>query len=206
MTDDLRDRLRAADPAHGHRTSPSSPTSIRELMEKTMQITDSQVTDTSNGRRRTPLLAAAAAVTVLALGGAGVAGVLSRGEPDSPVASKPSVVLALPESNAMSSCMVFSVEVLAGMPTAFSGTVISAEKDAVLLRVDTWYRGANGGEGDTVALTNPQNAMTSIDGVVFAEGKRYLVTANETGSVNTCGYTVPWSAEMAADFEAAFGG
>ena len=204
MTDELRDRLRAADPADRRRTSPSSPTPIRELMEQTMQITDEQITDTSNDRRRNPWLVAAAAVTLLALGGAGVAGVLSRAEPDSPVASKPSVVLALPDSNAMSSCMVFSVEVLAGMPTAFSGTVISAEKDAVQLRVDTWYRGDNGGEGDTVALRNPQNAMTSIDGVVFAEDKRYLVTANETGTVNTCGYTVAWSAEMAADFEAAF--
>lgn len=205
MTDNLHDRLRAADPAVGPGASPSSPTSIRELMEKTMQTTDLQTpsSERTHHSRRSPWLVAAAVVAVLALGGAVAAGVLSRNEPGVSAGAKPSMTLVLPESDAMSSCIQFSVEVLAGMPTAFSGTVLSAEKGMVLLRVDTWYRG---GSGETVALRNPENAMTSIDGIEFVEGKRYLVTASETGTVNSCGYTAAWTPEMAADFEASFGG
>lgn len=218
MTDNLYDRLRAADPAIGLEATPSSPTSIRELMEKTMKTTDGQTTETQpthgqstsrpgtgrihDGRRRSPWLVAAAAVTVLSLGGAGVAGFLSRGGPETSAGPKPSVVLALPGSHVMSSCMQYSVEVLAGMPTAFSGTVVSVGKGTVLIRVDTWYRG---GKGQTVALENPDRTMTSIEGVKFAEGKRYLVTASQTGTVNTCGFTAPWTARMAADFATAFG-
>ena len=50
-----------------------------------------------------------------------------------------------------------------------------------------------------------QTQLTSIDDVEFVEGGRYLVTASETGTVSTCGYTGEWSASMAADFEQAFG-
>ena len=213
MTDDLHARLRAADPAAGSGVSPSSPTSIRELRENTMNTTDRDAThpnttrrghpDPAHDGRRSPWLVAAAVVAVLSVAGAGIAGVLTRGSEDSPAGSRPSVVLALPDSNIASSCMQYSVDVLAGMPTAFSGTAVSVGEGTVLLRVDTWYRG---GSGETVALKNPDRAMTSIEGVEFAEGSRYLVTASEMGTVNTCGFTGPWTADMAADFATAFGG
>jgi hypothetical protein len=47
--------------------------------------------------------------------------------------------------------------------------------------------------------------MTSIDGIEFAAGSRYLVTASEDGTVNGCGYTATWSEPMAEDFATAFG-
>ncbi len=223
MTDELYARIRAADPAAGHGVSPTSPTSIRDLREQTMNSTDPNATgpnttgpnttgpsptggpdnESGHDRRRSPWLVAAAVVAVLSLAGAGVAGVLTRGDQDGLAGSKPSVVLALPDSNIANSCMQYSVDVLAGMPTAFSGTAVSVGDGTVLLRVDTWYRG---GSGETVALRNPDRAMTSIEGVEFAEGSRYLVTASEMGTVNTCGFTGPWTADMAADFATAFGG
>ncbi len=205
MTDDLESRLRAADPAGHHGATPSSPASIRELMEDTMQTTDeTQTPDTGRSAMRPGprWLVAAAVVAVLALGGAGAAQLLSTDNPTPSANPQPSLVLSLPDSDAMSSCIQFSVDILAGMPTAFSGTALSTAKGTVLLEVDTWYRG---GDAEVVALRNPENAMTSIDGVEFVDGERYLVTASETGTVNSCGFTALWTPTMAAAFEDAFG-
>lgn len=47
----------------------------------------------------------------------------------------------------------------------------------------------------------------SLTGVVdFTKDKRYLVTASETGEVNTCRFTAERSPEMADDFETGFKG
>ena len=87
------------------------------------------------------------------------------------------------------------------MPVAFSGTATEVADGTVRLDVDTWYRG---GDADVAVLANPTGPMTSIDGVTFTEGERYLVTASEEGVVNGCGYTAPWTASMEKDFAAVF--
>lgn len=197
MTDDLERRLRRADPARSTHPHDSSVPSIRDLMEATME---NPTTRTSTRRTARWLPAAAAVVLVLA----GVTGAaMLAGDEDPPTAAPTTMELSLPDSGMMSSCIQYSVEFLAQMPTAFSGTVIDAGQDSVVLEVDRWYRG---GDTDTVELVNPTGPMSSIDGVEFSQGSRYLVTAGEEGAVSTCGFTTEWSPKMAADFEQAFGG
>lgn len=199
MTDDLRQRLRAADPAA---TVADDPSRIRTLAEAAMSTTldDTGTTTTSRGRR-TPgglrLLAAAAAVTVL-----GTAGALVLGPDDEQPAATPEVLeLSLPPGDVMSSCIQYSVDVLAQMPVAFSGTAEAVADGTARLEVDRWYRG---GTADVVELENPTGPMTSIDGIELTSGSRYLVTATEDGTVNGCGYTAEWSEPMAQDFARAF--
>ena len=199
MTDDLRQRLRAADPVA---TVTADPSRIRTLAEAAMSTTldDTGTTTTSRGRR-TPgglrLLAAAAAVTVL-----GTAGALVLGPDDEQPAATPEVLeLSLPPGDVMSSCIQYSVDVLAQMPVAFSGTAEAVADGTARLEVDRWYRG---GTADVVELENPTGPMTSIDGIELTAGSRYLVTATEDGTVNGCGYTAEWSEPMAQDFARAF--
>ena len=199
MTDDLRQRLRAADPAA---TVADDPSRIRTLAEAAMSTTldDTGTTTTSRGRRTRGglrLLAAAAAVTVL-----GTAGALVLGPDDEQPAATPEVLeLSLPPGDVMSSCIQYSVDVLAQMPVAFSGTAEAVADGTARLEVDRWYRG---GTADVVELENPTGPMTSIDGIELTAGSRYLVTATEDGTVNGCGYTAEWSEPMAQDFARAF--
>lgn len=199
MTDDLRQRLRAADPAA---TVGEDPSRLRTLAEAAMSTThdDTGTTTTSRGRR-TPhglrLLAAAASLAVL-----GTAGALLLGPDDEQPAAAPEVLeLSLPPGDVMSSCIQYSVDVLAQMPVAFSGTAATVGDGTARLEVDRWYRG---GTADVVELENPTGPMTSIDGIELTAGSRYLVTATEDGTVNGCGYTAEWSEPMAQDFARAF--
>jgi hypothetical protein len=200
MTDDLRQRLRAADPVA---TVAPDPSRIRTLAEATMSTTlDDTGTTSSSGGRRTGtglrVLAAAAAVAAL-----GTAGLLVLGPDDEqPAAAPETLELTLPAGDVMSSCIQYSVEFLADMPVAFSGTAAEVGDGTVRLEVDTWYRG---GTADVVELENPTGPMTSIDGIEFTSGSRYLVTATDDGTVNGCGYTAPWTEPMAQDFATAFG-
>jgi hypothetical protein len=199
MTDDLERRLRRADPARSAHPHGASVPSIRDLMEATME---SPTTTRASTRRPAARWAPAAAAAVLVL--AGVTGAVTLTGDDAPPTTAPTTMaLSLPDPAMMSSCLQYSVEFLAQMPTAFSGTVVDADADSVVLEVDRWYRG---GDADTVELANPSGPMRAIDGVEFSPGGRYLVTAGEDGTVSTCGFTAGWSAPMAADFEKAFGG
>jgi hypothetical protein len=198
VTEDLRRRLRDADPATtGDRVSPS----IRELMEAAMTTpTETSTSMKGSGgraRRRTWwTAAAAAAVAAVAVGTAVLTG---DGAPST--GGNEVVRLTLPAGDQMSSCIAYSREVLAGMPVAFSGTAEEVDDGAVLLAVDEWYRG---GTADVVRLANPTGATASIDGATFEAGQRYLVTADGEGNVNGCGFTGPWTPRMAEDFERAF--
>jgi len=200
MTDDLRQRLRAADPVA---TVAPDPSRIRNLAEATMSTTldDTGTTSTSGGRRTgTGLRVLAAAAVVAALGTAGL--MVLGPDDEQPAAAPETLELTLPAGDVMSSCIQYSVDFLAQMPVAFSGTAESVGDGTVRLEVDRWYRG---GTADVVELENPTGPMTSIDGIEFAAGSRYLVTASEDGAVNGCGYTVEWSEPMAQDFATAFG-
>ena len=199
MTDDLREQLRGADPVA---TVPDDPSRIRTLTEAAMSTTlDDTGTSSTPGGRRTGtglrVLAAAAAIAAL-----GTAGLMVLGPDDERPAAEPEVLeLTLPPGDAMSSCIQYSVEFLAQMSVAFSGTAETVDDGTVRLAVDRWYRG---GSADVVELENPTGPMTSIDGIELTPGSRYLVTATEDGTVNGCGYTAEWSEPMAQDFARAF--
>ncbi len=198
MTDELERRLRAADPARSANSYQPADSTISDLTEATMNATP-----THDGTRRPgwlPGVAAAAAVAILGVGTYAVV----TGNDDHPTtaAGGPSMELSLPRADVMTSCVQYSVDILADMPTAFAGTAVEVDEDRVLLEVDTWYRG---GETKTVELSTVDGKSTSLSGVVeFADGERYLVTASENKTVNSCGFTGRWSPDMAADFDRAF--
>lgn len=209
MTDDRRttdavDRLRAADPARP--ADPDWPARLQHLVEAAMSTTDQDVpvTPRPTARRRwaVPAAAAAVAVAAVAVAGAALVGGLPGG--DAEPSRRPGLELALPgEDGAMASCVPFSAEFLADMPVAFAGTVTSVTDEEVVLEVDRWYRG---GSADSVVLTRPPPAAAALLGSVeFSQGKRYLVTATD-GVVNSCGFTMPWTADNAAVFDQAFSG
>ena len=88
------------------------------------------------------------------------------------------------------------------MPVAFSGEVTEKSADAIVIDVDTWYRG---GDSDQVRLQAPDMSETSLgSGIDFQEGSRYLVTATD-GTVNYCGFSGPWTQDLADTYAAAFG-
>jgi hypothetical protein len=191
--DELRHRLKAADPA-----TPSPATSwIPDLVEATM---NTPIEHDKRGRSWLLPLAAAAAVAVLAVGGFAV---LNDDDGSEKVAAEPtSVTLTVPGGDAMNSCMMFDPAFLKDAEIAFSGTVAQTDDASVTLDVDRWYQG---GDADQVVLEHSgANTQVALDGVDFADGKRYLVSASD-GMVTTCGYSGPWTEEFAAQFDQAFG-
>lgn len=185
--DELLHRMQAADPARG--------ASMPDLAAS-MMITPSQPP-----RRRRRLAAVSAATVVVSAVGIGTYALY--GNESATSGDQTSVTLVLgPTTTSMASCIPFSVDVLQEMPLAFSGTATKAADngETVTLTVDRWYRG---GGADVVVLHHVDPKAVSLDALEFSVGDRYLITATG-GTVNSCGYSGPWSAPMAASFDEAF--
>jgi hypothetical protein len=210
LTDDeLLARLRAADPADA--TDPADSW-IDDLTEATMSnATTKTTTDTRAdaarrmGRpsRRTTWAVGAAAATLVAAAGVGI--FAGRGEDPAPPAAKPAKVmtLSLPGSDAAGMCLQFSVDALRPMDVALSGTATQVGTNTVTLTPDHWYRGSDG--STSITLTTLGDSVILEGGIVFEQGKRYLVTATQ-GTVNACGFSGEWTPQMAAAYAEAFGG
>lgn len=195
--DQLLRRIQAADPT---RSTPTAAPWITDLVEATMSTTPVQ--HRTRIRRWAPALAAAA---VLAAIGAGAYTALSGPEtPGDTPGPTVMTTLAMPGSGggpSMGSCIRFDVKYLRDMPVAFAGTATQVGDDSVTLDVDHWYRG---GVADVVRLAHYNPATVSLDGFEFVRGDRYLITATG-GTVNFCGYSGPWSQNLADAFQEAFG-
>ena len=105
-------------------------------------------------------------------------------------------------SDATASCMPFDVQTLAGMSTAFAGTVTQLESGAITMDVDRWYIG---GDAQTVRLTTIDDAQALLGGFPFEVGSQYLLTASN-GALNYCGYSGPATPEFQNSFNTAFAG
>jgi hypothetical protein len=116
--------------------------------------------------------------------------------------SAPPLELALGPDDGLASCLAFDVEILAGMPVAFEGTVTGIEGETVSLAVDDWYKG---GEATQVNLISSGGSLALIGGIDFELAGQYLITASD-GTVNACGFSSVASPEMRAAFDEAFGG
>ncbi|GAA6525150.1 hypothetical protein [Intrasporangium sp. DVR] len=202
--DELRARLRAADPAAG---TDAPDLWVDEMAEATM--TDGQLTERrpapealDRPARRARWLLAAAAAALVAVAAVGLS--LDRaGDGSAPPAAQPSQVmtLSLPANDPMAMCLAFSVDVLRPMEVAFSGTATAVGARSVTLRPDHWYKGGDG--SDLVRLATLGDTVALEGGIAFEEGKRYLITATG-GTVNACGFSAEWSPEMAAAYTEAF--
>ena len=200
MTDDLEQRLRAADPAPP--TVPVDPAhSMRAQTLLEHIVTDEMITldprPSVSQRRR--LLAVAAAAVVLVGGGIAV---WSVGDGDDPAAEP--LALSVAADDPTQSCVQITGESVRSVAeVAFAGTVTGVDGEAVTLRIDRWFTGA---EVSEVVLAAPAAADTALlGGVELEAGGEYLISASD-GAVVTCGVSGASSPELEAIYEDAFGG
>ncbi len=198
MTDELEQRLRAADPVPASVPVDTVRTPrARNLLERTM--TDAPITldpPRSSPPRRWALVAAAAvAVAVI-----GTTVVVQAGGDDEPT----TLALSAAADDAMGMCIQVTPETLAdGAPVAFEGTVTSVEGQTATLSVDRWF---SGGDADEVTVTGPsENETALLGGVPLEQDGHYLISAID-GVVRSCGMSGEVSPELQTLFEDAFGG
>lgn len=203
--DDLRVRIGRLDPARS--LDPDVGRPAPELMERIMTTpvlpTSEHADETASQRRRNRWVPFAAAAAVAAIA-------VTSGVALSEHHSKPKAVTTLSlttravRPGIAASCILFSVDILRGMSTAFAGTVSEVDTSHVVLTVDHWYKG---GTQTEVSIARPDGTGTpSLEGgVAFEKGKRYLVTATD-GTVNGCGYSAEATPELEQSFAQAFGG
>lgn len=220
MTDttdhELRELLRAADPAAS--LEPADPSRVARLLEITMTdtLTDESRTDGTHHRSRLTWLVAAAATVLI---GGGVAFAVTQGDSDpGPIAAGDPAPTSQPAETVtqltgpagggiQAKCMAVSSDaghqVLGGADVAFDGTVSSISGEMVTLEPSKFYAGA---ETDLVVVRAPDADMAALlSAVTFEEGGRYLVSAMD-GVVSLCGFSAAYNDELAGDYAASFGG
>ncbi|MFC7533559.1 hypothetical protein [Actinoplanes sp. GCM10030250] len=189
--DDLRARLRHADPAAS--LPPVSPDRAAHLTELSMTTTDPRTTNPT--RRLVPALAAVALLLIVA----GLGWVLARPAPQpamtpaigtlssTPAASAaPAIDLAGP-GNTQGKCREPQAERLAAdTDFVFAGTVTGVAGGTVSLAVTRVYQGAPAG---IVRVTQEgESSEMMLGSGRFETGKDYLV-ASAGGAVMICGYS-----------------
>jgi hypothetical protein len=210
MTDELFDRLRAADPATS--LPPADPDGTARLLEDVMSTeltTENRETGTHDRSPLTWLVAAAAAVII---GGVGLFAITNLDEdPAAPptaedtTTTEPTVTeLSAPDASAYDAkCMVPNAAILRDQTIAFDGTVTALAGDLVTLTPTTWYAGD---PTDLVEVQAPDAEMrTLLSAVEFEDGERYLVSATD-GRITLCGFSAPYSDQLAAVYAEAFSG
>jgi hypothetical protein len=194
---DLVDRLRVADP--GGDLPPADPARVDRLLE------DAMSDDSAATRTRNPLtwLAVAAAVVLIAVGG--TFAVLGGGdEPPSTTAAPERTTTSLRVTGSGAGrCMVPSPDVLGGAAYAVDAEVTAVGGGTATLDPTDWYAGE---ETDQVEVDAGSADLEALIGAPrFEQGQRYLVAANEQGEVMVCGFSGPWSADLADLYAEAFG-
>ncbi|HEY0888454.1 MAG TPA: hypothetical protein VGE38_02445 [Nocardioides sp.] len=201
--DELRHRLRVADPAAT--LSPADPDRVAALVERA--VTNDVRATGHRGRNPLTWLVAAAAVVLLALiAGYAVFGtddpVPSAGDEPTGAPSEPgpaTVALTTPQESGR--CMVPSADVLAVQELAFEATAIGIADGVVTLEPERFYAGQ---ATDEVTVTVPDDTALLQPELEFAAGTTYLIAA--TGDVITgCGLSGPATPELRALYAEAFG-
>jgi hypothetical protein len=209
--DELRARLRAADPASS--LPRSDPDRVARLLEDTMSPTQTAEPRTDGIRRRSPLTWLAAAAAVVVIAGVGAFAVMNGEDSGTPAAGpEPSAStdagdvteLRAPGAGANTGrCLPPSADVLSGAEVAFDGTVEGIEDDLVTLRPTHWYAGS---PTDLVTVKGPseelQQLLVAVD---FQDGGRYLVAASDGGRVMVCGFSDEFSPRLEGLYSKAFG-
>lgn len=204
-------RLRDADPAAS--LPAGDPDRVARLLEDAMShdteldtVTESRMSGTRGRSPLTWLVAAAAVVLIVA------AGLLTfvdlGGDPSVPTAgdrpsADPTVTeLTMPGATA-GRCMLPDAELLAGAAYAVDAEAVSIADGLVTLETNQWYAGA---ETDQVEVDQSSADMGALVGATqFEEGQRYLVAGTDDGQVMVCGFSGPYTAELAALYSQAFG-
>lgn len=207
--DELRHRLQASDPASS--LPPADPDGVARLLEDVMSTeltTENRETGTRDRSPLTWLVAAAAAVIIAGVGIFAVANL--DDDSSAPPASDGSLPeqtvteLTAPDAAAYDAkCMVPNAEILGQQTIAFDGTVAAIEGSLVTLTPTTWYAGD---PTDLVEVEAPSAELRQLlSAVAFEDGGRYLVSATD-GRVTLCGFSAPYSEDLAALYSQAFAG
>jgi hypothetical protein len=195
------DRLRAADPIRADEVPDAS------LARVSARIQEHIMTDTQFDPKVRPSRGPLAVVGGLALAGAfALAVALGNGfgaaqaPGGGPVAVNPTPSDDPGSGGGMAMCMVYDPATLPTMDIVFDGTVTAVDGDQVTFAVNEGWKGADG----SITLTAPDNNIALLGPMPdFEVGGRYLVTAAGS-TINSCGYTLDYSADEAADWAAAF--
>jgi hypothetical protein len=213
--DRLRALVRGGDPAGS--LPPADPAALQSLLEDIMSA-DLEIRPADPGpaeprrRTRTTWLVAAAAVAVIAAGGAFAVAGLTGNDAGAPQADQPSTTTAVgaPVKGQTTQLTVSTearcvaqptAELLAQYDQAFEGEVTAIEGDTVTLQTTDVY---NGQVGETVQVTAPPAGFDKlINQLQFQVGGTYLVSAYQ-GSVSMCGFSGPATGELQSLFQKAF--
>ena len=208
--DDLRARLRAADPAES--LPGADPAEVDRLLER---VVNADLRETG-ARRRNPLtwLVAAAAVVVIAAGAALWATQSPSGKDDDgglfagPGQTQSPTASAITELTVgqpgFGRCMMPSVELLRTKPIAFAGTVEGVSDGVVTLRVTKVYTGDVGQEITVKGATAVDTGGAPEGDPTFETGRDYLVAADD-GQVLGCGMSGPATPRLQDLYAQAFG-
>ncbi len=209
--DELRDQLRAADPASS--LTPADPAWVARLLEDTMadELTDESRADGTHHRSRLTWLVAAAAAVLMVAGVAFAlvqeddAGLTTAGDQPAPTAAQTVTELTVSGDAASAKCLVPSSapQVVTAQTLVFDGVVESMSGNSVTLAPSRFYTGE---ETDLVTVQAPSEDMQYLlSAVTFREGERYLVAATD-GRVTLCGFSDVYSDELAGVYDNAFSG
>jgi hypothetical protein len=202
LPDELRSRLQASDPA-GSLPS-AAPHEAARLLEDVMatELTNESREIGTRGRGPLTWLVAAAALVVIAgVGFLGFHALAGDADDGGGTAVQSVTELDVPAAAGMGKCMVPNAEAMAGADVAFDGTVTSIVGDQVTLEPSHWYAGD---PTDRVVVTAPSEQLQQVtSAVIFQAGGRYLVSATD-GRVSLCGFSAPYTPDLAAVYAAAF--
>lgn len=206
-------RLRAADPVHGMSMPEPSDANGRALFQR---ITSSNGATNGDGRQ-TPaghrVLLVAAGIAVLALLGGGVVSLLRTDRTDVDIAGiqptpTPMATTAtagpITPGGAVGSCVeVYDKQTLANRELAFDGTLKRVNGDRATFSVNEWYRG---GDSDEVTLAGAAtfSGITSAGPAVMLEPGTRLLVAGDGQFVWSCGFTQPYNASVARQWQDIF--
>jgi hypothetical protein len=183
--DDLRSRLRRADPAAS--LAPPAPYETSRLRESTMTtITPLRTTSTSTDRQRRFNVLVAAAFVLLAVAGGGW--LTNRSTPPVPNAAKPAALVNLTGGGGAEQMCAYSIPTRRELTTAydfvFAGTVTRIGDNVATLTVTRVYKGTKADEVRVGAADPISEGI--MDSGQFEMGKKYLI-ASAHGVVNGCG-------------------
>ena len=104
----------------------------------------------------------------------------------------------------MGSCVeVYDLQTLANRELAFDGTIKTLDGDKATFTVNQWYRGGDTGE-ITLAGAAGLSGLTSGGPAATLEPGTRLLVAGDGGFAWACGFTQPYEAEVARQWEEAF--
>lgn len=162
-------------------------------------------------RGRSPLTWLVAAAAVMLIAAAGLLTIVDRsGDPAVPTAGgSPSTTdlsvteLTMAGDDSTSRCIIPNAELLSGAAYAVDAEAVSIDDGIVTLEPTEWFAGD---PTDLVEVAQSDaNMQTLVGATKFEEGQRYLVAGNDNGVVMVCGFSGPYSEELAALYSQAFG-